>query len=110
MSYGAKALGQYTNYSVTYNNGQFFFYADSFLFSHNASWVPMTGALSSETINLDSQMMGATYSGVWFDSNQIYYNGSWRYVTSALTDLHPEYFGISGDGSTFVTWDRACSY
>ena len=109
-SFGAKALGQYTYYSVSYYNGQFFFYADSLVFSHYASWVPTVAILSSETTSLDVQMMGATYSPVWFTNNHIYYNSTWQSVAGSLNNPDPTHFGIAGNGSSFETWDKACSY
>jgi hypothetical protein len=59
--------------------------------------------------SLNTQMMGANYNTVEFYQNQMIYLGSWHTLSSGLHNSNSTYFGISGNGSDFQTWDRACT-
>lgn len=109
-SFGAQPLNTLTPYDVGYGVGTFSFQVNgSLVFTHSASWTPTDGELSSEITSLNTQMMGATQNTVSFNQNQISYNGSWHTLSSSLHNSNSTYFGISGNGSRFLTWDKACA-
>lgn len=111
----AQPLGSYTEYEVLYNPVQlyFAFYAGSSLLwtDYGLSWTPTAAQVAAEISDLNTQMMGGRNSHEIFTSNSIVYGGHpWQAMTGSPFHSGPygQYFGMSGTGSQFNSWDTDC--
>jgi hypothetical protein len=117
-SWSAQPVNSFTYYTVLYdpNSTTFTFeYAGNPVwYESHASWVP-TGAMAlSETTDISVQMMGAVNNTVDFLNTHVYYSGAWHTMSgtpgvSNNSGINVSgYFGASGNGAHYWTWDKQC--
>ena len=112
FTYSALPVNTFTPYTVGYGAGTFSFSANgTLLLTHAASWTPTFAQISSEITSLNTQLMGADYNEMEFYQNQVSYGGNWHTLSSSVlfTAGASTYFGGTGNGSDFQTWDKKCT-